>query len=304
MNLTDALRRYLVDNCGVEKDASDDDYRKAAGDALASGKLSAEKLAELLADTKAKPANELASKLDAIVKSLGDFVEAQTKPKEEPKKTEPPEKEIPIDEYERSGMAKKIAGMAGGVEGEGEAEKEPKIRLKAAVERYATTKSALTDKAGKPVMNYCEDGRPMDDSSERDKAVAGAWAKWTVARSQCHGSRSLAFQMLPQHDKEVLQWALENEKWNGWTGMDANFTDFEERRLTPSERKALIDDTTSGGLEAVPIVFDDLVIQAPLLYGELYPLVNTVPLDRGRRVEGVSTGTVTGSWGGVDDTAI
>jgi HK97 family phage major capsid protein len=33
-------------------------------------------------------------------------------------------------------------------------------------------------------------------------------------------------------------------------------------------------------------------------------LVNQVPLDRGRRIEGVATGTVTASWGGVDDSAI
>ena len=47
--------------------------------------------------------------------------------------------------------------------------------------------------------------------------------------------------------------------------------------------KTLIDDATSGGLEAAPIVFDDMVIQTPLLNGELFPLVTTVPLDRGRR---------------------
>jgi len=66
----------------------------------------------------------------------------------------------------------------------------------------------------------------------------------------------------------------------------------------------LIDDGASGGLEAAPIVFDDQVIQAPLLNGELFPLVNQVPIDRGRRIEGVATGTVTGSWGGVDDSPI
>jgi len=46
------------------------------------------------------------------------------------------------------------------------------------------------------------------------------------------------------------------------------------------------------------------VIQAPLLNGELFPLVNVVPIDRGRRIEGVSVGKVTGSWGGVDDSPI
>jgi HK97 family phage major capsid protein len=74
--------------------------------------------------------------------------------------------------------------------------------------------------------------------------------------------------------------------------------------LTPREQKAIIDDATSGGLEAAPIVFDDQVIQTPLLHGELFPLVNQIPIERGRRIEGVATGTVTSSWGGIDATNI
>ena len=74
--------------------------------------------------------------------------------------------------------------------------------------------------------------------------------------------------------------------------------------MTPHEQKALIDDATSGGLEAAPIYFDDQAIQAPLLNGELFPKVNVVSIDRGRRIEGVTVGTPTMVWGGVDSTAI
>ena len=35
MKLTEALKKWLVDNCDVEKDAADDDFRKAAGIAMA-----------------------------------------------------------------------------------------------------------------------------------------------------------------------------------------------------------------------------------------------------------------------------
>ena len=108
---------------------------------------------------------------------------------------------------------------------------------------------------------------------------------------------------LPEHDKEILCWALENEKWGGASG-GGDVADINDRKLTPNEQKQLIDDATSGGLEAAPIVFDDDVIQTPLLHGELFPLVSRVTINRGRRIEGVVTGTVTGSWGGVDDTPI
>jgi hypothetical protein len=144
--------------------------------------------------------------------------------------------------------------------------------------------------------------RPLDTASELDKAVAGAYAKF-VTQASMMKSKSLAFNQLPQHDKELLCYALEKMAWGGATD-GGEYADIKGRRLTPSEQKALIDDGTSGGIEAAPIVFDDQVIETPLLYGELYPLVSVKPLDRGRRVEGVATGTVTASWGGVDDSPI
>jgi HK97 family phage major capsid protein len=105
--------------------------------------------------------------------------------------------------------------------------------------------------------------------------------------------------MLSDHEKSLLCYLAEEEQWDN--SVDGKFRTI---KGYPGGIKALIDDATSGGLEAAPIVFDDRVIEAPLLYGELYPLVNEITLDRGRRIEGVSVSTVSGSWGGVDDTAI
>ena len=50
LKLTELFKAWLVENTDVEKDASDDDFRKAAGDAFASGKLSTDKYNELTAD--------------------------------------------------------------------------------------------------------------------------------------------------------------------------------------------------------------------------------------------------------------
>lgn len=193
--------------------------------------------------------------------------------------------------------------------------KNVEVRVKSAVEQYSSTKSALIapthtakgkihPQAGKPLMDYSESGkgRVLDTPSDRDKALAGAWAKFTIAASQ-KKSKNLAFMSLNDHDKDLLVWTLKNEKWGGSTD-GGDFADIDGRRLRPHEQKALIDDSSSGGTTAAPILFDDMVIQTPLLNGELFPYVNTIPIDRGRRIEGVVTGTVTGGWGGVDDTSI
>lgn len=195
-------------------------------------------------------------------------------------------------------------------------EKSFDIRVKEAAELYSNTKSALTFPsydakgrehafAGQPVRDFTDPSkgaRIIESASELDIAVSGAFAKFLVTTAT-KGSRNLAFMQLPEHDKELLMHAMQSMKWAGASkGQDEE--DIKNRLLNAMEQKALIDDATSGGLEAAPIVFDDMVIQTPLLNGELYPLVNVIPIDRGRRIEGVATGTVTGSWGGVDDTTI
>lgn len=321
MNLTTNLKKWITSNCSVKSDASDDEFRKAAGSAIATGALTIEKFTELTKDADADNANEFSVQL----KALGDGISQLTKmlaekpaekkeaPAEE-KKEEPPveKKEKPEGSKEKDvswhKSIKRMMNIDPPVEDDGS------IRVKGAWEQYETTKSALRYPertksgrphafAGRPVMDFSDGGRPLDESSDLDKAVAGAYAKLLCAIAQRGGSRTFGFQSLPQHDKELLHHAMEKMPWGGSTD-GSDYADIKGRLLTPREQKALIDDSTSGGLEAAPIVFDDQVIQAPLLNGELYPLVNTVPIDRGRRIEGVATGTVTGSWGGVDDTAV
>lgn len=259
--------------------------------------------------TKAKDGN-LECKECGIIKKAAKPSETkgvETKPEE--KKGEP---------HKPSDLEKVVFSMSGGFsvsDDDDDEEKTFDVRVKEAAEQYDTTKSALVYPdynkkgrphpfVGRPVKDYSEAGagRKLDSASEQEEAIVGAFGKFIVNAVKLK-SRSLSFQQLPQHDKELLCYAMENLKWGGSTTGD-DFADIKDRKLTAIEQKALIDDSTSGGLEAAPIVFDDMVIQTPLLHGELYPLVNTIPLDRGRRIEGVATGTVTGSWGGVDDTAI
>jgi len=145
----------------------------------------------------------------------------------------------------------------------------------------------------------------MDKTTDLGMACAGVWAKFQLmsTTNKLAGNSQLAFAKLTDHEKSLLCHMTEEMDWDTSSdGKPSRSKGFEFNGARGI--KALIDDTTSGGLEAAPIVFDDKIIETPLLYGELYPMVNVVPLSRGRRIEGVNTGTVTGSWGGYDDTAI
>ena len=289
MKLTEALKAWVVENRGVKSDASDDDFRKAAAEAIADGTLSPEKLHELTAE-KAAPVNEFQKQfgeLVGMVKGLAtEVADLKKAPEKEAEKTTPTEEKA-APAGDTSWYEKVVTNvLAGG-------DPESHVRVKGAHEQYATTKSAAvyppTQKggkvhplAGKPMVDFSEHGRTIDTPSELDKAVASAYAKLMIGAAR-YKSRSTAFAHMPQHDKELLLFAAQQMKWGG--ASDGGETaDIVNRSLTPREQKALIDDATSGGLEAAPIVFDDMVIQAPLLSGELYPLVNVVPLVRARRV--------------------
>lgn len=318
MKLTAALKKWLVENCSVKADATDEEFRKAASDALMNGKLSLAKMGELSIDPEAEAAKAFSQKLDQMADQIGKLADAVGKAVA-PQAPVADEKQAPVvddakqapttQQKQADGTWQQQVDKALTTDGD-KAPQTQAPRVKAAHELYTTTKSTLVfpaftkrgtphPKAGMPVMNL---DRVVDHPSELDKAICGAYAKFCISVGMCKGSRTFGFQQLPQHDKELLQYALENYQWGGASdgGVKGDINGF----LTSHQQKALIDDATSGGLEAAPIVFDDRVIQTPLLNGELYPLVEEMTLDRGRRIEGVAVSTVTSAWGGIDDTAI
>lgn len=306
MKLTAGIKSWVAKNSSVKADADDATIAQAAADALVKGTLSLEEFTKLSITEDDQNASELKSMLSELKSTLKGLAKPENSPAGG--STPPSEKS---EKPQMSSLEKMVTGISRNHFDNEDGEKSFSVRVKEAAEGYSSTKSGMVyprevkgkahPLAGQPVRDF-EGGRQIDEPSERDKAVAGAYAKFAVNAAKLR-SKSLAFQQMPQHDKELLLYAMENEKWGGATD-GGDYADIKERRLTPSEQKALIDDATSGGLEAAPIVFDDQIISAPLLFGELFPLVSLVPLDRGRRVEGVATGNVTGSWGGVDDTAI
>jgi HK97 family phage major capsid protein len=192
------------------------------------------------------------------------------------------------------------------------------IRQIDAIESYARTKTAMTfpdmttkgrrhPLAGQRVYEGTESGerRYIDAPCEADLAVCGAFLKFMISSQNPRAPRQFK---MTDHDKDLLWYAMHNMKWGGVLRGDCTSVDgaigVKNRLLTDHERKALIDDSSSGGLEIAPIVFDDAVIETPYLTGELFPLVTVIPLTRGRRIEGASISTVTLTSGGADASAI
>ncbi len=330
MNLTVALKNWLVENKLAKAGASSDEFKKAAGEALATGKLTADKFAELSKPEGQEKANEFSEQMKALATGISTLVTALTgKTEKEFGKAEKDagvsddadDKKSGEKKAEKKKESDKDSGKDGWYEkilGRLNADDDSSVEVIPAWKQYRTdNKSAATypsetrngrphQLAGRPIVNFNEYGHAIDNPHDLDKAVVGAFAKLQIATYRRGGSRTAGFNSLNQHDRELLYYAMEHMAWGGCgiDSQDKNRADICGRKLTPREQKALIDDATSGGLEAAPIVFDDMVIQAPLLHSELYPLVTKIPLDRGRRVEGLSTGKVTGSWGGVDDSDI
>ncbi len=330
MNLTEALKNWLVDKKGIDKDASDDEFNRAFAEALSDKSLSLEDCVELSKEPDDEDATEIAKHFTTLASGITEtntllksMIEAgkggEEETNKETNKEGGKEEETPTKGKIPTGTKKvDIAGIVasqGGTPTETDDNKDAKIRVKEAAEMYDTSRKSMSfpthtakgrthQLAGERVKDC---GRPLDEPSEQDAALAGAWAKFQIAAacSKVAGTAARAWEIMPEHDKNLLHHLTEKGMWDD--SLDPDVTGrprLRTRKGYGGGMKALIDDATSGGLEAAPIVFDDMVITTPLLYGELYPLVNTVPLSRGRRVEGLSTATVTGSWGGVDDTAI
>lgn len=129
--------------------------------------------------------------------------------------------------------------------------------------------------------------------SELDDAKAGALIKHIASRS------GLMNVDMPDHEKALLDEMAECDDWVGKVG------GVEYDKITGgSGVKALLDDTTSGGLEIAPIAFDSNIITFPLLTGEVFPRVQTQDVPRGRRIEGGSISAPTVTWGQGDNVEV
>jgi HK97 family phage major capsid protein len=164
------------------------------------------------------------------------------------------------------------------------------VNVKAHSERYSTTKSiAKHPRLGRPVQD--EFGRDAMTTSEQEHAKMGVFLKWHAFRSGVSG-------VLTEHERSMWNEMLDRDRWVGQEGNTW------KPDVSNQYVKALVSDSTSGGVNVNPEWFDTDLIQFLLLGGELLPLVDMKPVPRGAAVEGASIGNPTLSWNVSEPTEI
>ena len=174
--------------------------------------------------------------------------------------------------------------------------------------------SASTKSAVYPTKTHCgtphpfagqqawHEGAPLHEKSQLGMAVTGAWLKYMAKRDG--GANILG--NLSDQDKELCHYALHEMEWRGhWNAFDPNNPtagDGIRGKLSDFQIKALAD-SSGAGTEVVPQVWDEAVVTIPVLYGEVYPMVDQQTLDRGRQIHAASILNPTVAGGTADESA-
>jgi HK97 family phage major capsid protein len=328
MELTDALKKWAVENLDMAADASDDEYKAAITGAISAGTLTARKYAELMAedpDVKEELGKLLAQANAPVIAGLGKVADAVGSLAEKIQAGPP---KTTLESTVETSMASAGEG-ADDIDGKIERQVEKMLaeknqngngeradfaaafmakaamggsnpRVKAEVDKYSTQRKSLVcpefigagkrhPLAGEPAVRF---NHAMEAPSEADFAICGAFAKFQLLRGTVGPTACEA--LLTEHERKLVLHALHEMRWTGVVGVmggqeariDLSGTEVDDRKLTPPERKAILDDTTSGGTYAVPRVFDEAISAAPILFGELAPLVDMQNLVRGAVVDG------------------
>lgn len=320
MKVTSQGKQWLQAQKGIKPEATEQEFNKALVAAYAANEVTNAQFSDWTAEESAKTGGALKGVLDEILagqKSINDRLAAvETGKGEKPGGLKATAPKIPQPANDPGGPSLYERSFMGGI-GEVGADA-VSVRVKGSHERYDSTKRAMHFPAktaggfdhcysGKPVFEGGREAkRYIDEPSELERALAGAFIKFSLCKSN-HGMAPHPRLAMTDHDHDLMQYALHESKWAGvlrcgkgadghgnGTEVDGSIgLDLKGQKLTPHLQKAILDDATSGGLEAAPIFFDDMLITTPLLSGELFPKVNVVNINRGRRIEGVSMGNVT-----------
>lgn len=328
IKITKALAAHAAEHLGLDNalaadvKANEDAIRKCVSEAFMSGKITAKQLEELTAEPVAEDASAKAKQLmgeavseamSPIAKGLEDLTATLTKAFSAGQPAASQDK----GEGKSEGAGAKAYQAAG--EQAGQKENAGEVRVKAVTEMYDMTKRLATRPGTEKAISVPGgDGIPARDlyePSQFDKAVSGAWLKFMINRQAQADNHTVPGGLkMTEHDWALVKHAVHEMPFVGPVGMKGEEDESgtagwaKSMKLSGMQQKTLLDDATSGGLEAVPIVFDDIAILTPLLTGELFPFV-TVRTTTRRRVEGFAMGnpdvywTAEGSTPTVFDTA-
>ncbi len=316
MKYTSALVKHLTDKLGLDKKHLDDSTRQEseiqsflmeklmAGEieqstVVALNKSEASSAAEkMISDAVSKAVSSQNAQIDALTKSVASLTDLIGKGLK-----------IGTDGATATGtdLGKAGAVLTAEVDQKGAGE----ARVKKVSEQFDHTRKSLTYADSDKAMNRkwlgnnplelkgTEGSRVLEKASEWDKAVAGSWLKWMVARScKLEGKSVPQYMRMTELDKKIVEEAVNECKFIGPVGAHNEESDqaiyhCKSEKLNDFCKKNLLDESgASQGLEAVPIEFDAVAITTPLLNGELLPLVNFTTVSR-RRIEGFSIGNPT-----------
>lgn len=333
MKVTAALKAWALANLGLKADASDAEIKAAVFDALGSNKLTQEKFSELLAEKAADGVAGLVAKAvgDAMAPVVAALAAIGSKgvsgsddaAKKAAGAADAAKKAAGADLTDEEKRVKAMLDKLGfkaptdggdGTKGDDFANPTKVVfksangaaspRVKGVAERYSHTKSEIfypaQKKGGTPHpfagQKAFYQGEQLMTPSRLGKAVSQAYFKWSLA-STCAPHDIPRGLKMTDEDRDLVNYALHEMEWSGVVKTRDDGYDWEHkvarRKLNEMEIKAMLDDATSGGIEIAPIEFDDALVTTPVLFGELFPLVNVVDVSRGRRMKGGSVGNPT-----------
>lgn len=315
MKVTKKLKAYMLRKGWIAEDASDDAIKAAVRKAVKNGSLSGERLATLTAAKATAGAGKGGSGSDPS----GGRKRKKPAKKKAAAGVDPDE----LDRLVEEKLAAHVAKNKGDDDLKSLADLNPAklyksagtVRVKEAVEQYSNTKSAAVcpdrtsqgnrhPTAGKQASF---EGVSFDLPSDRDKAIAQAYFKFALARSNDRTNIPRNLRMT-DHDHQLLAWSLRNSKWTGLIkgefGDEPGMIGVNRRKMSEFEVKALLDDSVSGGIEIAPVEFDDALVMYPVLFGELFPRIAVTSTTRGRRIKGGSITNPTFTSGIAEGSAI
>jgi HK97 family phage major capsid protein len=291
----------MVSKSLVAADVTDEALGRAAADAMVGGRLSPSEYETLTAEE--NPANRIKGLIDSAIDERLKPLQAgidrllqQNTPTAPPAGEKAAQTDSPQDLYDRANKNLDPNGQ---------------VRVKAFSERYSGVKSAAVW-APNPRKEHREntgeyapgqrafilegsDGsnivapRYIDTPSELEKMKSAAFLKFRMLQDIPELRKSWR---MNEEEMGLLKECVHKDKWTGCVGKGDNLQ-MQRRFLNDMETKAVLDDVTSGGAEAVPEFFDDDIIRTPLLFGELSPYIQYVPVSRGSSADGFSIGTPT-----------
>lgn len=323
------LKNFLIEKFGLDPKADDATAKSLAAAKIKSDELSLEKYTELLNQKEEAPkdkaaelaglvakgvSDSLKGNLDSIGTGIGDLTKGigdlvtHLKGSTEKKEEIPPGNEPSAAEQEKA-LMERMKKEAGEVEHQKGSQNsvwkaafdqsgdKGALRVKECVERWNDTKTALTYKSdnsrrmGVYQKSMQVNGMEVNEQTERSKHLAAVWLKLQTMP-----------EMMKEWEVEVAQWIIHKEKFVVPGEMYPRYLTETERHAVWEHNKnfynkgvkAVIDDATSGGENAIPEFFDyDLIVTPTLASENLLSYTNVVMVPRGVAAQNFTMGRPT-----------